>query len=67
MLEAILTPLPVLCGINHSDYEEVLRITDEYERKMKTWVFLGPTFVPFNGTAEIEERSGSRIYWGSMD
>ena len=33
-------PVPVLCGINHDDYDEILRETTEQERKERTWVFL---------------------------
>ena len=40
ILDRIVTPLPVLCGINHDDYDEILRDTTEQERNMKTWVFL---------------------------
>ena len=47
MLESLETPIPVLCGISHEDYEEVLRTTDEHERKRKTWIFLDRNYARF--------------------
>ena len=72
-----MTPLPVLGGINNDDYDELLRETTEQERKMKTWIFLDrdvarvqfedSQFAPFDGYQELDDRSGVRIVWGSMD
>ena len=59
LLQHIVTPLPVLGGINSDDYDEILRETTEPERRMKTWIFLDrdvaqvqsedSRFAPFEG------------------
>ena len=77
ILDRIVTPIPILCGINHDDYDEILRDTTEQEREMKTWVFLDRDvsrvqaelrqFAPFQGQQELDEQSGVRIVWGSED
>ena len=40
ILQHIVTPLPVLGGINNDDYDRLRYETSEQERKMKTWIFL---------------------------
>ena len=79
LLDRVEQPLPVLVGITITDYEECLRTMTDKERKFKTWVFLDytlaeyiathPDFMPFEtqDKQDVDERSGVRIVWGTMD
>ena len=80
LLDHITLPFPVILGITHRDYEEVLRTTSPHDRKVKTWVFLDwalasglpqePSFMPFDTPLNMQDedpRSGIRIVWGTMD
>lgn len=79
LLDRVEQPLPVLVGITITDYEECLRNMTEKERKFKTWVFLDwelaeiigndPDCMPFEtqDNQDVDDRSGVRIVWGTMD
>ena len=71
--------MPVVVGITHADYENVLFTTTPRERRERIWVFLDweladivgedPEAMPFEfdeEASDVDERSGVRIVWGAM-
>ena len=68
----------MLVGITIYDYQKVLMMTTEHERRYKTWIFLDwtleavfqnePYYLPFDkAESDLDEISGIRIVWGTMD